>query len=140
MTSPSRYLCFLIAALAVGLLPGCSTHTNGLSGKALRQQHDADKLADDYLHCIDTLIKRTAREKYVDNNTRKNVVMDSCQDTLTPFTIVQEEAINNACVAAGNNSQACDGEAVRKTERKTMHLKQKAIARIDASPLEFYDR
>jgi hypothetical protein len=132
--APASRLATLFAAL---LLTAC-TAPQGLAGKAAQQQKRADQLADEYLGCIESLIKKTAREKYADHITRRNVVLDSCQSSITPFTVVQEQAISNACMNAGKNSQMCDDEAVRKAQRDTEKLEQKARERIDAAPRPSY--
>lgn len=126
------------ALVSCCLLTTCSTEQYGLAGKASQQQKRADQLADEYLDCITSLIKKTSREKYADHITRRNVVLDSCQSSITPFTVVQEQAISNACANSGKNSQACDDEAVRQAQRDTAKLEQKARERIDAAPRPSY--
>lgn len=123
----------LIFVLVSCLITGCSTEPQGLAGKASQQQKRADQLADEYLDCIDSLIQKTSREKYADHITRRNVILDSCQSSITPFTVVQEQAISNACINGGKNSQTCDNEAVSKARRDTEKLEQKARERIDSA-------
>ncbi len=128
----------LTLALVTCLITACSTESQGLAGKAAQQQKRADQLADEYLDCITLLIKKTAREKYADHITRRNVVLDSCQSSITPFTVVQEQAISNTCINSGKSSQACDNEAVNTAQRDTEKLKQKAREYIDAAPRPSY--
>ncbi len=126
-----------LLVFTIGLLSACSSQ-HGWGGKASQQQKRADRLADEYLDCIGLLIKKTAREKYADHITRRNVVLDSCQSSITPFTIVQEEAINDACLNSGKSSSVCDNEAVMKAHRDTEKLKQEARRRIDAAPVIYF--
>lgn len=129
----------LIFVLTIGLsLTACSTGSQGMTSKAAQQQNRADQLADEYLDCIRDLIEKTSREKYADRHTRRNVVLDSCQTSITPFTMVQEQAFSNACANSDKGLQACDDEAVSKTKRETEKLKQKAIERVDAAPMPYY--
>lgn len=129
----------LILMLVIGLpLAACSTAQHGLAGKASQQQKRADELADEYLDCIHTLIEKTSREKYADRRTRRNVVLDSCQSSITPFTVVQEQAFSNACVNSGKSNSVCDDEAVNKARRETDKLEQKARERVDAAPMPYY--
>ncbi|MEZ5435703.1 MAG: hypothetical protein R3E67_03750 [Pseudomonadales bacterium] len=134
-----RTLISLIFVLAIGLpLTACSTGSQGMTGKAAQQQERADQLADEYLDCVHDLIEKTSREKYADRRTRRNVVLDSCQSTITPFTVVQEQAFSNACVNSGKSNSACDDEAVSKARRETDKLEQKARERVDAAPMPYY--
>ncbi|MEZ5539965.1 MAG: hypothetical protein R3E63_08500 [Pseudomonadales bacterium] len=127
----------LILVITIGFLGGCS-----MGSKASQQQKKADRLADEYLDCIGSLIKKTAREKYADHITRRNVILDSCQSSITPFTIVQEEAFSNVCVNSSKNSgksnQTCDNEAVAQAKLETKKLEQEARRRIDTSPRVYY--
>lgn len=116
------------------LLTGChhadSAQTR-LTDTAERQQASADGLTDDYLDCIDNINHKTAVENYTDKNTRREVVLESCREEATRFTILQEQAYDNACRASGKDAISCDNQAVSKAKRDTDALLQKARTRID---------
>ena len=88
-------------------------------------------MADDYLDCIKSINHKTAVENYTDKNTRREVVLESCREEATRFTILQEQAYDNACQASGKTSTSCDAEAVSKAKQDTDALLQKAQKRID---------
>ena len=66
------------------------------------------------------------------------MVLDSCQSSITPFTVVQEQAFSNACVNSSKSNSVCDDEAVNKARRETDKLEQKARERVDAAPMPYY--
>jgi hypothetical protein len=130
MTQTALILC------ATLLLVGCATrHADTAQGRqaetAERQQTSADALANDYVDCISNINDSTAVEKYAGSNTRRDAVMESCREEATRFTIVQEQAYDNACRAAGHNSAQCDSQAVSKAKRDTDKLLQEARQHID---------
>lgn len=118
------------------LLASCATHTPGsaqerLTDTSRHQQAAADDLASEYLSCIKSIDSKTAVENYADKHTRRDVVLESCREEATRFTIVQEQAYGNACLAAGKNSTNCDSEAVNRARRDTDKLQREASERID---------
>jgi PBP1b-binding outer membrane lipoprotein LpoB len=123
------------------LMAGCASHhadsanadsaKNKLEDTAKRQQASADSLTDDYMDCIDDINHKTAVENYTDKNTRREVVLESCREEATRFTILQEQAYDNACRASGKDATSCDNQAVSKAKRDTDALLQKAHKRID---------
>lgn len=125
-----------VMSLICFLLLGCnspsvdSVHTErGETGK--RQQSEAESLKDQYQDCIDDINHKTAVENYTDKATRREVVMESCSEITTRFTIVQEQAYDNACRAAGRSLTVCDSEAVSKARLDTEGLLLKAREQID---------
>ena len=118
------------------LMAGCASHhTDSVNAKfadtAKRQQASADSLTDDYVDCIDDINHKTAVENYTNKNTRREVVLESCREEATRFTILQEQAYDNACRASGKDATSCDNQAVSKAKRDTDALLQKARKRID---------
>ena len=122
----------MITALIVGCASrhADSTQTR-LADTSERQQADADNLTDDYLDCINSINHKTAVENYTNKNTRREVVLESCREEATRFTILQEQAYDNACRASGKDVTSCDNQAVSKAKRDTDALLQKARKRID---------
>lgn len=119
------------------LMAGCTAthHTDSAQSRfadtAERQQASADDLANDYVDCIEGINDRTAIEKYAGNHTRRDAVMESCNEAANRFTIVQEQAYDNACRASGKSVTACDNEAVSKAKRDTDKLLLEARQHID---------
>jgi hypothetical protein len=140
-SSPWRYLITELLMKTVTLLllslllASCARHTNSaenrLSDTAKRQQAYADDLANEYVDCIDGINERTAVEKYAEKHTRRNAVMESCHQEATSFTIVQEQAYDNACRVSGKAMTTCESEAVSKAKRDTEKLLQEASQHID---------
>lgn len=128
---------FIPLLLVVSLLPGaCATHDsspaqNKLAETSRRQQAAADDLADEYLACVRSIDNKTAIENYADKHTRRDVVLESCREEAARFTIVQEQAYDNACLAAGKERSLCDSEAVSKTRRDADKMQHEASERID---------
>lgn len=126
-----------VAILFIPLLLGAcasqdsSPAQNKFAETAKRQQGAADDLADEYLACIKNIDSKTAVENYADKHTRRDVVLESCREEATRFTIVQEQAYDNACLAAGRDRSSCDKEAVSKTQRDADKLQREASERID---------
>jgi hypothetical protein len=121
------------------LLAACAGHSAGsaidrLTETSRQQQATADDLSSEYQSCIRSIDDKTAVENYADKHTRRDVVLESCREEATRFTIVQEQAYDNACLAAGKNSSACDNEAVNKTKRDADKMQQRASERIDRTP------
>ena len=118
-------------------MAGCASHHADsarakLEETAKRQQASAESLSDDYMDCIDNINQKTAVENYANKNTRREVVLESCREESTRFTILQEQAYDNACRASGkDNATSCDNQAVSKAKRDTDALLQKARKRID---------
>lgn len=112
---------------------GCSTDKGGspLSLNAERQQTSANQLADDYIVCIKQIDDQSARESFADKNTRREMVLESCSEFSNRFTIVQEQAYSNACLASGKDMKSCDTQAVSHARRETQVLQQQASQRID---------
>jgi len=118
------------------LMAGCTfRHADSaqtrLEDTAKRQQASAESLTDDYMDCIDSINHKTAVENYTDKSTRREVVLESCREEATRFTILQEHAYYNACQATGKSSTSCDNEAVSKAKRDTDAILQKANKRVD---------
>lgn len=138
-------ICFMPEALmkfvALLLLPsffiaGCALHhadsaQTRFSDIAAHQQGEAERQADEYMDCIESIDHKTAVENYADKNTRRDVVLESCREEITRFTILQEQAYDNACRASGKNLTACDNEAVSKTRRDADKIQLNASQRID---------
>lgn len=118
------------------LVASCANHSSSsaqdrLTDTSRQQQAAADDLGREYQSCIKSINAKTAVENYADKHTRRDVVLESCREESTRFTIVQEQAYDNACLATGKNSSACDNEAVSKTKRDADKMQQEASERID---------
>jgi hypothetical protein len=98
-----------------------------------RQQASAEAAADEYRACIRDLDRKTATEAYTNATTRRDVVLESCRESLNRFTVVQEQAYSNACLARGNDAGQCDRDAVRHTSEASEQLQHEAAARVDRS-------
>jgi hypothetical protein len=128
--SVSVFALALLLTACAGGAPESTTKEGKLEQAAERQRNNAEEAADDYLDCIKDIDRKTAAEVYTNPSTRRDVVIDSCQDHATRYTIVQEQSYNNACLAKGGDSTTCDNEAVRKAQLDTHLLQQKASQRI----------
>ena len=127
------------------LMAGCASHhadsaNAKLEDTAKRQQASADSLSDDYLDCIESINHETAVENYTNKSTRREVVLASCREEATRFTILQEQAYDNACRAAGKDITSCDSQAVSKAKRDTDALLQKASKRVDETSAARHER
>lgn len=89
------------------------------------------RLANEYLRCIGDINEKTATENFTDKDTRRDVVLESCRELSTRYTIKQEQVYINACLKTGVNGKTCDDEAVSKARRDTDILVQKASEHID---------
>lgn len=118
--------------LACLLAAGCAGPlSNSPQDTAARQQATAERLADDFLDCIDDIDQKTAPESFTDPATRRTVVLESCREIALRHTMVQEQAYHNACLAAGRDSDSCDREAVSKARHDSDQLQQRARQQID---------
>ncbi len=132
MTRPALHH-IAIALLCCGVATACTLRSGTPS-----EQQKADRLAEEYQDCVHALIQKTSREKYVDRDTRRRVVLESCEDKITAFNIVQEQAYSEACAARGQSSTVCDEEAVRKARSATTMLEQEARRDVNSAPIKAY--
>lgn len=117
------------------LLAACSPFQRSSGGSALedhasRQQNDARQLASQYLDCVKDISKKTKAERLTDNNTRLAVVLESCEDIATRYTVVQEQSYANSCLASGQSEQQCDPVAVRRAAADLGQLQKEARLRL----------
>lgn len=129
MLSQWSALCLLSGVCSMS----CSTGKGGspLSLNAERQQSSADQLANEYIVCIKQIDDQSARENFADKNTRREMVLESCSELSNRFTIVQEQAYSNACLASGKDMKLCDAQAVSHARRETEALRQQAKLRVE---------
>ncbi|HSC74712.1 MAG TPA: hypothetical protein VLB90_00565 [Pseudomonadales bacterium] len=126
----------VLLLLSFPLMTGCAFHhadsaQSRFSDTAERQQSESNHQADEYLDCVGSIDHKTAVENYTDKNTRREVVLESCREEITRFTILQEQAYDNTCRSSGKDATACDNEAVSKARHDTDVLLQKASERVD---------
>lgn len=123
-------LSLLLQTGCAALQPGKAPADTGQQ-QARKQQASAERLADEYLDCTDRIDEKTAMESYANPAIRRDVVMESCREQETRFTIVQEQAYSNACLAAGKEAGSCDREAVTRARRDMADLQERARRQID---------